>query len=81
MQKRFVGLGVWDAWSGGGKRTPTAFDVDEQGAEPEVLAAPQVLAGLEAEQTSFLTVFSASLPTMKLVRRSGKTNEQHRAES
>jgi hypothetical protein len=52
----------------------------EQGeeAEPHVLAAAQMLAGLEAEQTSPLTFFLVSLPTMKLVKRSGRTNKPQR---
>jgi hypothetical protein len=51
----------------------------EQGeeAEPHVLGAAQMLAGLEAEQTSPLTFFLVSLPTMKLVK-SGRTNKQQR---
>jgi hypothetical protein len=52
----------------------------EQGeeAEPQVLAAAQILPGLEAEQTSPFTFFLVSLPTMKLVKRSGRTNRQQR---
>jgi hypothetical protein len=51
----------------------------EEEAEPQVFAAAQVLAGLEAEQTSPLIFFLVSLPVTKLVRRSGKTNRQQRA--
>jgi hypothetical protein len=45
-------------------------------AEPQVLPSVQMLAGLAAKQASFLTFFLVSSPTMKLVRRSGKTNRQ-----
>ena len=53
----------------------------EQGeeAEPQVFAAAQMLAGLEAEQTSPLIFFLVSLPATKLVSRSGDTNKQQRA--
>jgi len=48
-------------------------------AEPQVLASAQMLAGLDAEQTSFLIFFLVSWPTMKLVTRSGTTNRQQAA--
>src|SRR6516162_4400599 len=48
--------------------------VQGEEGEPQVLATEQMLAGLDAEQTSFLTFFLVSLPAIKLVRRSGKTN-------
>jgi hypothetical protein len=53
----------------------------EQGvvAEPQVFASAQMLAGLEAEQTSFLIFFLVSLPTVKLEITSGRTKRQERA--
>jgi hypothetical protein len=48
-------------------------------AEPQVLTSAQMLAGLDTEQTSFLTFFLVSWLTMKPVRRSGKTNTQKTA--
>jgi hypothetical protein len=50
----------------------------EQGeaAEPQVLSAEQMLAGFEAEQTSFLIFFLASLPVTQKLRSNGKTNRE-----
>jgi hypothetical protein len=60
---------------------PLRLMLMEQGeeVEPHVLAAAQILARLEAEQTSPLIFFGVSLPTMRLVNRSGRTNRQQRA--
>src|SRR4029077_15149678 len=59
---------------------PLRLMLMEQGeeAEPHVLAAAQILAGLEVEQTSPLIFFFVSLPTTKLVSR-GRMNRQPRA--
>src|ERR1700756_1876991 len=48
-------------------------------AEPQVLGSAQMLAGLDEEQTSFLTVFLVSWPIMKPAGRSDKTNRQKAA--
>jgi hypothetical protein len=53
--------------------------VQGEEVEPQVLDTPQMLAGLEAEQTSFLTLVLVCWPAMKLVRRSGKTNRPQKA--
>src|SRR5580765_2981092 len=45
-------------------------------AEPQVFAAAQMPAGMEAEQTSPLIFFLVSLPVIKLVRVSVSTNRQ-----
>jgi hypothetical protein len=47
-------------------------------AEPQVLGSAQMLAGLDEEQTPFLTFFLVSWPIMKPARRSDKTN-RHKA--
>jgi hypothetical protein len=82
-----VVLGVGDTRLGGGVAASAAPDINGarlrlismvQGeeAEPQVLAAAQMLALLDAEQTSFLTFF---LVSWLKVRSSGKTNKQHPA--
>jgi hypothetical protein len=48
--------------------------VQGEEAEPQVFTSAQMLAGLDAEQSTFLTFFLVSWPMMKLVRRSGNTN-------
>jgi hypothetical protein len=48
-------------------------------AEPQVLASAQIFAGLATEQTSFLTFFLVSWPTMNVVRKSGKTKRNEKA--
>lgn len=50
--------------------------VQGEEVEPQVLASAQVLAGLDAEQTSFFALFLVSWLTLKLVRRSTETNRQ-----
>src|SRR4029077_18403646 len=69
-----LGVAVaYDPWS----RLMSMEQAEE--AEPQELAAAQMLAGLEAEQTSPLIFFLVSLPATKLVSRSGNTNRQQRA--
>jgi hypothetical protein len=53
--------------------------VQGEEAEPQVLGSAQMLAGLDPEQTSFLTFFLVSWLAMKLVRRNGKPNRQMKA--
>ena len=50
----------------------------EQGVEvdPHVFAAAQMLAGLEAEQTSPFIFFLESLPTRKPLKKSGKAKAE-----
>src|SRR5580704_7250387 len=60
---------------------PLRLMLMEQGevVEPHVFSAAQMLAGLEAEQTSFLSFFFVSFPAGKpVVKRIGNTNRQQR---
>ena len=75
--ERFVRFGTGDTRRRCGVGALVSPDIKMQGeeADPHVLVAAQVLAGLDVEQTSFL-IFLVSSPTMILVSRTGKAKRQ-----